>query len=112
MSIENPFVEPNTPAASELAASDMPLKDQMARHFLYHHYPPAPMRLIDTAIEAIVAVNSGQGNAPIGLPRGFVVRYDVTKTPTAQDVMQGLNLNAWLCACVGCSEGNPHWTLD
>jgi hypothetical protein len=90
----------------------MPLRDQIARHFLYHHFPPAPMKLLDTAIAAITAVNEGQGGFPIGLPNGFVVRYDKKKTPTAEDVMQGLNLNAWRCECDGCKKGEPHWKID
>ena len=101
-----------TKAASELAKTDIPLRDQLARHFLYHIYPPAPMKLIDVAIEAIVAVNDGNPSAPILLPKGFVVLYDREKIPTADDVMQGLNLNAWKCACTSCSEGNPHWGIE
>ena len=98
--------------ASELASSDMPLKDQLARHFLYNRYPPAPMRLLDVAIEAITAVNHGMPNAPMLLPKGFVVLYDKEKIPSANEVVQGLNLNAWTCACTSCSEGNPHWGVE
>ena len=111
MSALDPW-EDGVTKASELAATNMPLRDQMARHFLYHMYPPAPMKLLDVAIEAITAYNNGQPEAPIGLPKGFVVLHDKTKTPTANDVVQGLNLNAWVCACTECSAGNPHWGIE
>lgn len=99
------------PTATELARSNRPLREQIAQHFLTHHYPPVPMALLQTAVDAITSVNKGHPNAEIALPEGMSIRSRPGELPTAQIITQVLVLTAWKCDCKPCREGDPHWGL-
>jgi hypothetical protein len=95
--------------ASELAKTDMPLDEQLDRHFVWHHYPPVPKKMIPVAIEAIRSMNMGMMDDIAPLPGEFVVSIDPSITPLVKDICSGLTLFAWRCECDPCKHGEPHW---
>jgi hypothetical protein len=95
--------------ASELAKTDMPLDEQLDRHFVWHHYPPVPKKMIPVAIEAIRSMNMGMMDDIAPLPGEFVVSIDPRITPLVKDICSGLTLFAWRCKCDPCKRGEPHW---
>lgn len=98
--------------ASELAKTDMALEEQIDRHFVWHHFPPVPAKMIPVAIEAIRSMNMGMLDDIAPLPGKFVVSIDPTITPLVKDICSGLALFAWRCECEPCKKGNPHWGVN
>jgi hypothetical protein len=98
--------------ASVMAAGDMPLDDQIDRHFVWHHYPPAPEAMIPIAIEAIRHMNMGMMDEISPLPGNFVVSIDPSITPLVKDIINGFALFAWRCHCDLCKKGEPHWGFN
>lgn len=82
--------------ANELASGDLleNLDQQLSIHFQHNCYPPVPLILIDTAIDAIDAVNDGDYAYELLLPSG--IKFRNSELVTAIDVVDALRLHAWI----------------
>lgn len=82
--------------ASELASGEFvpDINQQLAMHFASNCYPPIPAIMIPVAVEAIVAVNDGDYDRAIDLPKG--VEFRGSSLVTAGNAVNGLFLNAWI----------------
>ena len=79
--------------AMDLAESQMSLEDQLAIHFRSNCYPPIPLQMIPTAIEAIDAYWEEDLNRMITLPEGVTFRGDTEVS--AYNVINSYRLDAW-----------------
>lgn len=80
--------------AQDLAATELPLEDQLAYHLTANHYPPIPTMMVGTCIAAIEAVNDYDPYREIELPNG--VSYRGSDTAPAVAIVEQHHLGAWL----------------
>ena len=82
--------------ANELASGDLlkNLDQQLSIHFQYNCYPPVPLIMIDTAIEAINHYNAGYFNELLSLPDG--ITYQGKDSARAYKIIQNFRLDAWI----------------
>lgn len=82
--------------AEELASGEFvaDLDQQLSIHFRYNCYPPVPLIMIDTAIEAINHYNAGWFNELISLPDG--VTYQGKDSARAYKIIENFRLDAWI----------------
>lgn len=77
---------------SALAMTDeelgMTLEEQIGMHFATNCYPRIHEVFIPTAIDALDAINEGNGSEQILMPNGI--------TKSAYDIAEGLRLGAWI----------------
>ena len=83
--------------AIDLAESEMTLEDQLSIHFRSNCYPPIPLGMIPTAVEAIDAYWEDDLNRMIPLPEG--VSFRGSDEVSAINVINSYRLDAW------CMEG-------
>jgi hypothetical protein len=82
--------------AEELASGEFvaDLDQQLSIHFRYNCYPPVPLIMIDTAIEAINHYNAGWFNEEISLPDG--ITYQGRDSARAYKIIENFRLDAWI----------------
>ena len=82
--------------AEELASGEFvkDLDQQLSVHFAYNCYPPVPLIMIDTAIEAINHYNAGFFNEIISLPDG--ITYQGRDSARAYKIIENFRLDAWI----------------
>jgi hypothetical protein len=82
--------------AEELASGEFvaDLDQQLSIHFRYNCYPPVPLIMIDTAIEAINHYNAGWFNELISLPDG--ITYQGRDSARAYKIIENFRLDAWI----------------
>ena len=82
--------------AEELASGEFvaDLDQQLSVHFGYNCYPPVPLIMIDTAIEAINHYNAGFFNELISLPDG--ITYQGRDSARAYKIIENFRLDAWI----------------
>lgn len=57
----------------DIQETDLSLREQVAIHFRSNCYPPIPLTMLDTCLEAIQLCEEGLPNNEVDLPEG--VRY-------------------------------------
>ena len=82
--------------ANELASGDLVqnLDQQLSIHFQHNCYPPVPLIMIDTAIEAINHYNAGFFNEILSLPDG--ITYQGKDSARAYKIIENFRLDAWI----------------
>lgn len=80
--------------AQDLAATELPLQEQLAYHLTANHYPPIPTLMVRTCIAAIDAVMEYDPYREIELPDG--VSYRGSDTAPAVAIVEQHHLGAWL----------------
>jgi hypothetical protein len=82
--------------ANQLASGGVvnDLDQQLSIHFRYNCYPPVPLIMIDTAIEAINHYNAGWLNELISLPDG--ITYQGRDSARAYKIIENFRLDAWI----------------
>jgi hypothetical protein len=82
--------------ANELASGDLVqnLDQQLSIHFQHNCYPPVPLIMIDTAIEAINHYNAGFFNELLSLPDG--ITYQGKDSARAYKIIENFRLDAWI----------------
>ena len=82
--------------AEELASGEFvaDLDQQLSVHFQSNCYPPVPLIMIDTAIEAINHYNAGWFNELISLPDG--ITYQGRDSARAYKIIENFHLDAWI----------------
>ena len=79
--------------AMDLATSESTLEQQLSIHFRSNCYPPIPLGMIPTAIEAIDAYWEDDLSRMIPLPEG--VEFRVEAEVSARNVIESYRLDAW-----------------
>ena len=79
--------------AMDLAGSQMTIEDQLSIHFRSNCYPPIPLQMIPTAVEAIDAYWEEDLNRMIPLPEGVTFRGE--DEVSAINVIRSYRLDAW-----------------
>ncbi len=79
--------------AMDIAGLELTLEDQLAMHFRGNCYPPIPLGMIPTAVEAIDAYWEDDYNRMITLPEG--VSFRGSDSVSAIDVINSYRLDAW-----------------
>lgn len=77
-----------------LEEMDIAWKDQVAMHLTNNLYPPVPLIMLDTCIEAIAQCVLGDGEVEIDLPEG--VSYRGLTTAPAYAIVDNHRLGAFL----------------
>jgi hypothetical protein len=73
---------------------DIAWKDQVAMHLQYNCYPPVPLIMLDTCIEAIAQCVLGDHHVEIDLPEG--VSYRGLTTAPAHAIVSNHRLEAFI----------------
>lgn len=97
--------------ASDLADSDLSLKNSIAMHLRGNHYPPVPLSMVEPCIDAIDACNEDESDRLITLPEGVLWRGE-TSAP-AYAIVESHHLDVWLnhadyCDCDECMVNNEY----
>ena len=79
--------------AIDLAESQMTIEDQLSIHFRSNCYPPIPLGMIPTAVEAIDAYWEDDLDRMIPLPEG--VSFRGSDEVSARNVINSYRLDAW-----------------
>lgn len=79
--------------AIDLAESKMTIEDQLSIHFRSNCYPPIPLGMIPTAVEAIDAYWEDDLDRMIPLPEG--VSFRGSDEVSARNVINSYRLDAW-----------------
>jgi hypothetical protein len=79
--------------AMDIAGLNETLETQLAMHFRSNCYPPIPLGMIPTAVEAIDAYWEDDYNRTITLPDG--VSFRGSDKVSAIDVINSYRLDAW-----------------
>jgi len=81
--------------ANDLAESGLDLEASIGIHLRSNHFPPVPLKMVPTCVEAIDAVNTeGDWGMLIYLPDG-VTRLGADFA-TAQEIIEQHNLGFWI----------------
>jgi hypothetical protein len=80
--------------ATDLAESDLSLRDSIAIHLRGNHYPPVPLSMVEPCLEAIEACNDEMNSKLITLPEGVTWRGSVEAPAWA--IVEAHHLNAWI----------------
>lgn len=82
--------------AEDLAGGELglSLESAISLHLTSNHYPPVPTSMVLPCIEAIYAINEGEGSREIALPEG--VSWRGQDTAPAYALAEAHHLDAWL----------------
>jgi len=89
--------------ATELATSQISLREQLAIHLTANHYPPIPKTMVEPCVQAIELARLGYWDTPIDLPDG--VLYKQGKTAPVSVIIEHHHLNEWLAVDTAETNG-------
>jgi hypothetical protein len=84
---------------------DLSLENAIAMHLRGNHYPPVPLSMVQTCIDAIDACNDEDYNREIKLPEG--VSWRGSEYAPANAIAEAHHLDPWIahahyCDCEDC----------
>jgi hypothetical protein len=77
-----------------IANTELSIEDQIAWHFRVNCYPPVPVEMVPTAVEAVSAYWEDDLDRMIPLPEG--VSFRGKDSVSASNVISSYRLDAWV----------------
>jgi hypothetical protein len=86
-----------------IANTNIPLRNKIAWHLQGNHYPPIPLVMVDTCVEAIELARLGYTDTEIELPNGeskdgsaFQITWNGQDTAPVSAIIESHNLHGFI----------------